>query len=513
MAAVPQTTARGIVRVLVERGIAQPAPSWRETAAYLRDAAILAALYYGSAQIGYELRFTGPIAGIVWLPVGVAISYLTLRGLRYWPGAVVGDLLANDYSTLTHGGAVGQSLGNLAEVLVAAWLLRRITRTGSPLRSLAGVAGMLSAIALGTAVSALVGPMSLLASGTLSWGHLPSVMRTWWLADLTGALLVVPLALAWFGYPALPRLRLHVPEAALMLVLVTVAAWLSTRASNAVDYLVFPVLIVVALRFGSRGASVAVVIVAAFAIRTTTHNRGSFSPASITHSVLTTQMLIAVSAISALVLVALVAEREVAVERLLIARLDVVRAGYLERHHIERELHDGVQQRMLALLAMLVTARHETEPDVRHTLRRAEGEVRTAMTELRELASGTFPAVLTEAGLARAVEEMAADATVAIELGELPAGRYDVAAEAAAYSVVVEAVSSARTHGSAALVRIAIAAADGGLHVSVADDGPGASHSSGFAELRERIQSFGGTFDVSSPSEGGTRVDAVIPTE
>jgi signal transduction histidine kinase len=426
---------------------------------------------------------------------------------------VVGDLLANDYSTLTLGGAVGQSLGNLAEVVLAAWLLRRILRTGSPLRSLTGVAGMLTAIALGTAVSAIVGPMSLLASGTLGWDHILSVMRTWWLADASGALVVVPLALAWFGYPALPRLRFNWREAILMLGLVTVAAWLSTRHTNAVDYLVFPVLIVVALRFGSRGASAAVVIIAAFAIRATTHDRGSFEPTSITHSVLTTQMLIAVSAISALVLVALAAEREVAVERLLTARLDVVRAGYLERHRIERELHDGVQQRMLALLAMLVTARREPEPEVRETLRRAEGEVRTAMTELRELASGTFPAVLTEAGLARAVEEMAADSTVDIELTELPAGRYDVAAEAAAYSVVAEAVSSARTHGHAALVRIAIAAADGGLHVSVLDDGSGGTQSSDLAELRERIQSFGGTFDVSRPPEGGTRVDAVIPTE
>jgi signal transduction histidine kinase len=513
MAAVPRTTARGIVRLPFQGGLDRPAPSWRDAAAYLRDAAILAALYYGSAKLGYELRFTGPIAGIVWLPVGVAISYLSIRGLRFWPGAVVGDLLANDYSQLSLVGGVGQSFGNVAEVLVAAWLLRRLMRGGSPLQSLRGVSGMLLAIAAGTAVSAIVGPLSLLATGSLGSEHLPTVMRTWWLADASGALLVVPVALAWFAHPPPRRIHFSPRGAVLMLAVVTAAAWFSTRGSRSLDDLIFPVLIVTALRFGSRGASVAVAITASFAIWETTHNRGPFSYTSITHSVLTTQLFIAVSAISALLLVGLVLEREIAVERLLTARLDVVRAGYLERHRIERELHDGVQQRMLALLALLVTARHEAAPDVRRALTRAEGEVRTAMTELRELAAGTFPPVLTEAGLARAVEEMAADAEVDIELTELPPGRFDVAAEAAAYSVVAEALSSARTHGHAALVRIAIAAADGGLHISVSDDGRGGDQSSELAELRERIRSFGGTFDVSSPPEGGTRYDAVIPTE
>ena len=83
---------------------------------YVADVSLLAALYYGSARIGYELQFAGPVAAIVWLPAGVGIAYLYLRGLRFWPGVLIGDLLANDYSALPLASAIGQTLGNMVEV-------------------------------------------------------------------------------------------------------------------------------------------------------------------------------------------------------------------------------------------------------------------------------------------------------------------------------------------------------------------------------------------------------------
>src|SRR5437764_4021571 len=88
--------------------------------------AALAGLYYGTAELGYNLSFTGPVASIVWLPVGVGISFLCLFGMRFWPGLVIGDLLANNYSTLPVGSAIGQTCGNVLEVLVAAVLIRRL---------------------------------------------------------------------------------------------------------------------------------------------------------------------------------------------------------------------------------------------------------------------------------------------------------------------------------------------------------------------------------------------------
>ena len=98
----------------------------------------LAGAYYGAAKVGYELEFAGPVAAIVWLPAGVAIAVLCLGGLRFWPGVLVGDLLANDYSALPLGSALGQTTGNMLEVLVAALLIRRLVARGSPLDSLGG---------------------------------------------------------------------------------------------------------------------------------------------------------------------------------------------------------------------------------------------------------------------------------------------------------------------------------------------------------------------------------------
>src|SRR5437868_13612929 len=87
---------------------------------------LLAGLYYGSARLGYELEFAGPVAAIVWLPVGVGISFLYLGGLRLWPGVVAGDLLTNHAAALPFGATLLTTCGNLLEVLVAVVLIRRL---------------------------------------------------------------------------------------------------------------------------------------------------------------------------------------------------------------------------------------------------------------------------------------------------------------------------------------------------------------------------------------------------
>src|SRR5204863_2272030 len=99
----------------------------------------LALLYRGAAEIGYALQFSGPVAAIVWLPVGVGIAFLYLGGLAYCPGVLIGDLLANDYSVLPLGSALGQTCGNILEVVIAVLLLQRLVRHGSPLATPRGV--------------------------------------------------------------------------------------------------------------------------------------------------------------------------------------------------------------------------------------------------------------------------------------------------------------------------------------------------------------------------------------
>src|SRR6478672_13479095 len=90
---------------------------------YPLGVAVLAALYYASARIGIDLNFAGPVAAIVWPPVGVGIAFLYLRGVWYWPGVLIGDLLVNDYSAIPLGSAVSQTCGNVLEVVIATLLI------------------------------------------------------------------------------------------------------------------------------------------------------------------------------------------------------------------------------------------------------------------------------------------------------------------------------------------------------------------------------------------------------
>ena len=209
--------------------------------------AALAGLYYGAAKTGYLLEFAGPVAAIIWLPVGVGIAFLYLGGLRYWPGVLIGDLLANNYTALPIGSALGQTCGNMLEVILAVVLLRRLVRNESPLASVRGVGAIFVATAAAAAVSATVGAVSLLAGEVIAWDEMPTVWRTWWLGDASGALIVVPLALAW--YRPLPdgwRHRQPLEALALLGAVVGVAEFAS-RSSSPLMYLVFPVLIWAAL--------------------------------------------------------------------------------------------------------------------------------------------------------------------------------------------------------------------------------------------------------------------------
>src|SRR3954454_22874931 len=210
-------------------------PRWR----YQLGVAVLAAAYYDAAQFGYAHDLSGPVASIVWLPVGVAIAFLYLGGLRYWPGVLIGDVLANDYSTLPVGSALGQTCGNMLEVLVAAILLERLCRR-SPLASVRSLGYLLVALGAGVAVSATIGGLSLRLGGVITQANVGDVWRTWWLGDFIGALVVVPLAVAWSGTPLSGWSRGRAVEAALARV--AVPGWSQYALSRArpLTYLVFP---------------------------------------------------------------------------------------------------------------------------------------------------------------------------------------------------------------------------------------------------------------------------------
>src|SRR5919112_3253923 len=231
---------------------------------------LLAVLYRGVAEVGYALQFAGPVAAILWLPVGIGVAFLYIAGLRFWPGVVIGDLLANDYSVLPLGSALAQSVGNVLEVVTIAALLRALVPHGDPLAALPDLGRMLLAIVAGTTVSATIGPISLWLGDVVELGEFPTVWRTWWLGDAAGALVVLPLAIAWARPPPGSWWRRRGLEFAATLVVLSALTELALRTSDPLTYLVFPPLIWCGLRLGRHGATLGIAVTARAAVSATT---------------------------------------------------------------------------------------------------------------------------------------------------------------------------------------------------------------------------------------------------
>ena len=480
--------------------------------------AALAGAYYGAAQIGYTLKFTGAVAAIVWLPVGVGIAFLYLGGLSLWPGIVVGDLLANQYSTLPVGSAIGQTTGNLLEIVVAAVLLRRFVRNGRPLESVSGVCGLIVAIFAGVAVSATIGPISLRLGNVLTTSDLPHVWHTWWLGDTAGALVVVPFALAWWQ-PI--DFRSWTPEraleGALMLASVVGLTELALRGDRPLEYIVFPALAWGALRFGPRGGTLAVTVAVGFTLWKTAHHSGPFVVDSITRSTLSTQLYVSVAALSTMFLAAVVSEREAFAKGLLESRARLVGIADRERRRLEHNLHDGAQLTLTMLAGQLASARDQATRSAELApvlFEEAERHLLVAIDQLRELAHGIHPTILTDLGLAEAIRSLTAGSPVPIQLLELPHERLEPGAEATAYYVVAEALTNAQRHAQATTISIRVSETSRALRMEVADDGVGGadeSNGSGLQGLRDRVEAVGGTLRVVSVAGRGTQVFADIP--
>ena len=285
------------------------APGTRSAGGYLLAVVALAAAYYGAAKLGLRLAYLDGAVTALWPPVGVGIAALTLFGLRLWPGIVVGDLLVADYSTPL-GTVLGQTTGNTLEVLIAALLLRRLVGGGVGLTRVVQVLALVACAAVGTFVSACFGSASLRLGNVITADEFAGVWRTWWLSDFSGALVVTPVILSWAN-PGPFRLgrREALEGVALLTVLVLVAELPSQRD---VPYIVFPLLIWAALRFGPRGASLSLLVVSGLTVLNTAHNTGPFVRESITDSLLSTQLFLATAALSSLILAAVTAERATA---------------------------------------------------------------------------------------------------------------------------------------------------------------------------------------------------------
>jgi signal transduction histidine kinase len=207
-------------------------------------------------------------------------------------------------------------------------------------------------------------------------------------------------------------------------------------------------------------------------------------------------------------------------EELRASRLRMVTAGDSERRRLERNLHDGAQQRLVIALLTLRRLEHRLEQEgdtVPPELSTARQDLEAAIEELRELARGLHPPLLARRGLAAAVRSASARSAIPIEL-ELKIGdELPPAVEAAAYYVCAEAVTNTVKHARASQVWIRIAQVNGNLEVDVRDDGVGGAcidcdeESSGLGGLVDRVEALAGRIELTSPPGEGTRLVATFP--
>jgi signal transduction histidine kinase len=205
------------------------------------------------------------------------------------------------------------------------------------------------------------------------------------------------------------------------------------------------------------------------------------------------------------------------VDDLRTARQRIIAAADDERRRIERDLHDGAQQRMVAVAVTLglAEARFGSDPDsALELLKQAREEAQAAVKELRELARGIHPAVLSDHGLGPALEALASRAPVPVDVIGVPDCPLANEIEACAYFVTAEALTNVAKYAQASSASVELTLEDDRLRVQVRDDGVGGADPStgtGLRGLRDRVDALDGDLEVDSPPGGGTTVTVEVP--
>ena len=211
------------------------------------------------------------------------------------------------------------------------------------------------------------------------------------------------------------------------------------------------------------------------------------------------------------------AELHARLEELAASRARIVTAGDVARRRLERNLHDGAQQRLvtLSLSLRVALAKLDSDPEAaRAALADANDELSLALDELRELARGLHPAVLSDRGLRAAVETLAGRVPIPVEITDIPEERLPEPVEAAAYYLIAEALTNVTKYAQASTVRVRVAASDASVVVEVSDDGVGGADpaaGSGLRGLADRVETLGGSLEVVSPAGAGTSLRVEIP--
>jgi signal transduction histidine kinase len=378
---------------------------------------------------------------------------------------------------------------------------------------------VLIAVASGAAISATVAMLALWAGEIIEQSDITVFWRSWWLGDVSGGLVLLPLALAWWRRPA-PAWRGRGWEGVLMMAAVVTLSAIALSADQPLTYIVFPAFIWAALRFGPQGATLAVAVAVVIAVWATSNELGPFVEHVPTDSALNLQLYITFAALTTLCLAAIVSERRRVGIDLAESRSRIAEAGAEERHRLERELHDSAQNRLIALQMHLSVARErsaQTSPELAATLDRLLDDALAVGDELRRIGQGISPPLLATLGLAAALTAEATHSAISVRVSADEVGFSEPEVELAVYLCCLELIQNAAKHaGPGATMTIRLGRDAERLSFSVHDTGRGFDQRAtawgpGLTGIADRIHAVGGRLEIVAEPGVGTTATGVVP--
>jgi signal transduction histidine kinase len=492
---------------------------------------VLAIAYALSSELAGQLRH-GSTLSPVWPASGVALSGLLIFGRSAWPGIFIGGFLGSTAEGISGWALVGVHVGQTLAPVVAVSLLRAFRFDDGMGR----VRDVLQLVFLGggaSVINATVGTTVLVAAGVVPSDERVGFFFTWWITDAMGAVLITPLLITWraASRPGIGAPRPRWAELIMALLTTAVVSPLVFRSDLPLIFLTFPLVLWPALRIGQVGVSAANVVVTGMAVWATLRAQGPFSQLPYTTSLIVLEAFNASIVTTSLLLGAAVAttkglnddnerlqaEIRAQLEEVRASRARIVQAAEAERRRIERNLHDGAQQRLTSVSCALGLAQAhlgaDSRAELQGTLAHASRDLTAALSELRELARGIHPPVLVQGGIRAAVESLAEQSPVPVDV-TVPARRYSAFLEATAYFVVCESLTNVAKHARATAAQVDIDEVDGRLIVQVVDDGVGGvdvKRGTGLTGLADRVAAVEGRLQIHSLPESGTRIRAELP--
>jgi PAS domain S-box-containing protein len=291
---------------------------------YIPLLAAIGTSYLFTAKLGFTMAGVAEQVTAVWPPSGLALAACILFGRRIWPAVWLGAFAANVTSHEPIVVAAAIATGNTLEALTGAWLLERVGRFDPRLEHLRDIFGLVVlAAGVSTTVSALIGTTTLCAAGMQPWSLYGSIWKTWWLGDAMGDLVVAPVVLSWFKTLMRPdwRFRRIAESLVLLAGLITVCHFAfrfpfsEFRTHYPLVYIVFPLLIWAAVRFGQLGTTTATLVASIIAIGSALEGRGPFLGKTVDESLMLVQIFLSVVTVTTLILSAAISERKIAIAR------------------------------------------------------------------------------------------------------------------------------------------------------------------------------------------------------